>query len=54
MQNNFEITEDQYALTELLQFMFKSALSNGKDIWIYIPSKRMRNLLKTWIEKDLK
>ena len=54
IQNNFEITENQYALTELLQFIFKSALSKGKEIWIYIPSIRMRNLLKDWIEKDLK
>lgn len=54
MKNNFEVTEDQYALTELLQFMFKSALSKNQEIWIYLPSKRMRNLLKDWIEKDLK
>lgn len=54
IQNNFEVTENQYALTELLQFMFKSALSKGNEIWIYIPSKRMRNLLKSWVEKDLK
>ena len=54
IQNTFDISEDQYALSELLQFMFKSALSNGNEIWIYIPSKRMRNLLIDWIEKDLK
>ena len=54
IQNTFDISEDQYALSELLQFMFKSALSNGNEIWIYIPSKRMRNLLMKWIEKDLK
>ena len=54
IQNTFDISEDQYALSELLQFMFKSALSNGNEIWIYIPSKRMRNLLIEWIEKDLK
>ena len=54
IQNTFDISEDQYALSELLQFMFKSALSNGNEIWIYIPSKRMRNLLIKWIEKDLK
>lgn len=53
-QNNFEITENQYALTELLQFMFKSALSKGKEVWIYVPNKRMRSLLKDWVEKDLK
>ena len=54
IQNTFDISEDQYALSELLQFIFKSALSNGNEIWIYIPSKRMRNLLMEWIEKDLK
>ena len=53
-QNNYEVTENQYALTELLQFMFKSSLSKGNEVWIYLPSKRMRNLLKDWIEKDLK
>ena len=51
-QNNYEVTENQYALTELLQFMFKSALSKGKEIWIYIPSARMRNLLKQWINEN--
>ena len=49
---NFEISEDQYALTELLQFIFKSALSKGSEIWIYIPSIRMRNLLKQWINEN--
>lgn len=54
MQNNFEVTENQYALTELLQFIFKSALLKGNEIWIYIPSVRMRTLLKQWInENDL-
>ena len=37
---------------ELLQFIFKSALSKGSEIWIYIPSIRMRNLLKQWINKN--
>ena len=50
-KNNFEMTENQYALTELWQFMFKSALSRSKEIWIYIPSIRMRNLLKQWIKQ---
>jgi hypothetical protein len=31
--------------------MFKSALSRSKEIWIYIPSIRMRNLLKQWIKQ---
>ena len=39
-------------LTELLQFIFKSALSKGSEICIYIPSIRMRNLLKQWINEN--
>ncbi len=49
-QADFQISEEQYALMELLQFMFQSALSINKEIWIYIPSSRMRNLLTQWID----
>lgn len=43
------IDEDAYALSEMLQFIWRSAIRDGKEIWIYIPSIRMRNLLKKWI-----
>ena len=48
----YEIDSDQYALMELLKFMFQSDLRNGHEIWIYIPSSRMRNLLRTWISEN--
>lgn len=35
-----------------MQFMFQSALIHGKEIWIYIPSIRMRTLLKKWIKEN--
>lgn len=44
--------EDTYALSEMLQFIWRSAIREGKDIWVYIPSKRMRNLLIKWIENN--
>ena len=47
-----EISEDQFALSELLQFIFNSAIREGNEIWVYIPSIRMRMLLKRWIEKN--
>lgn len=47
-----EISEDQFALLELLQFMFNSAIREGKEIWVYIPSIRMRRLLQQWIDKN--
>lgn len=49
---NFEIDSDQFALMELLKFMFQSDLKLGKEIWIYIPSSRMRELLRGWIKKS--
>lgn len=39
-----------FALTEMLQFIWRSAIRNGEKIKLYIPSKRMRNLLIAWID----
>lgn len=48
--NNIEIDEDMFALSEMLQWIWRSAIRDGKEINIYIPSKRMRTLLKDWIK----
>ena len=47
-----DINEDGFALSEMLQFIWRSAIRDGKEIWIYIPSIRMRKLLKTWIDEN--
>lgn len=52
IKHNVEIDEDGFALSEMLQFIWRSAIRDGKEIWIYIPSVRMRNLLKMWIDKN--
>lgn len=44
-----EVDEDAFALSELLQFIWRSCIRDGKPINVYIPSKRMRNLLKDWL-----
>ena len=44
-----EIDEDAYALSEMLQFLWRSAIRDGKPIDVYIPSSRMRKLLLDWI-----
>ncbi len=41
--------EDAYALSCLLQWMFRSCIRDGYPIDFYIPSQRMRNLLIGWI-----
>ncbi len=50
--HGIDVDEDGFALSEMLQFIWRSAIRDGKEIWIYIPSKRMRNLLKTWIDEN--
>lgn len=40
---------DSYALAELLQWVFRSAIRDGKPIDLYLPSSRMRKLLKDWM-----
>ena len=44
-----KVKEDKYALSELIQWVWRSAIRDGKEIWIYIPSKRMRELLEGWL-----
>lgn len=50
--NNITVYEDDYALSEMLQFIWRSAIRQGEPINLYIPSKRMRILLQQWIEKN--
>lgn len=47
-----EITDNQFALFNILNFIFQSGLYYGLPINIYIPSKRMRSLLEEWINKQ--
>jgi len=51
-KNNISVDEDAFALSEMLQFIWRSAIRNGEEIYVYIPSIRMRNLLKQWIEEN--
>lgn len=51
-QNGIHVDEDGYALSELIQFIFRSAVRNGKKIDIYIPSRRERELLLDWLNKE--
>ena len=46
------IDEDNYALAEMLQFIWRSAIRNGEDVYVYVPSIRMRSLLENWINTN--
>ena len=45
-----QMNEDLFALSEMLQFIWRSAIREGQEIYLYVPSSRMRGLLKTWID----
>lgn len=47
-----DVNEDLWALNEMLQWIFRSAIRNGKPIDIYVPSRRMRELLLEWCEHN--
>lgn len=54
MMKNCAIDEDQFALSEMLQWIWRSAIRDDQPINLYIPSKRMRDLLTDWIEQTSK
>ncbi|MBN9653622.1 hypothetical protein J0K78_05020 [Halobacillus sp. GSS1] len=45
-----EVEEDLYALSELIQWIWRSRIRNGESINLYIPSKRMRRLFEEYLE----
>lgn len=45
------INEDQWALSEMLQWVWRSAVRRGEEIWLYIPSRRMRLLFLDWVRE---
>lgn len=52
VENGIDVDEDGFALSEMLQFLFRSAIREEKKIKLYCPSKRMRGLLEYWIHSD--
>lgn len=45
-----EMNEDVYALSTMIQWIWRSAIRDGKPITLYVPSKRMRTLLTEWMD----
>ncbi len=47
---HISMDENGFALSEMLQWIWRSAIRNNKEINIYIPSYRMRNLLIDFLD----
>lgn len=50
-QRGVKVNEDLYSLSELLQWVFRSQIREGGEINLYIPSERMRRILKEYLDK---
>lgn len=44
-----EFDNDRWALSTMVQWIWRSAIRNGKQIQLYLPSRRMRELLYKWM-----
>lgn len=53
-EHGVEVDDDMYALSIMVQWIWRSAIRDGKQIYLYIPSKRMRTILQNWIETTSK
>ena len=42
---------DEWALSMMVQWIWRSAIRDGEEIWVYVPSRRMRTLLEQWLEE---
>ena len=46
------LSHDLFALSTMLQWIWRSAIRNDKNVYIYLPSKRMENILKNWLNSN--
>jgi len=47
-----KLNQDMYALSEMIQWIWRSAIREEKPIHIYVPSRRMRTLLINWLNNE--
>ena len=45
------LNRDRYALSEMIQWIWRSAIRDGKEVTLYVPSRRMRTLLTDWLNE---
>jgi len=45
----YTLSDDQFALSEMLQWIWRSAIRNNEPINLFVPSSRMRGLLCEWL-----
>ena len=48
-KHGVDVDEDMFALSIMVQWIWRSAIRDGEEVYLYIPSSRMRNILINWI-----
>ena len=49
--NGVSIDPDKYALANMVQWLWRGCIRRGREMWVYIPSRRMRELLINWLDR---
>ena len=49
-QHGAPISKDEYALSTMVQWIWRSAIRNGEKVRLYLPSPRMRRILFEWMD----
>lgn len=50
-EHEIDIEDNDYALSCMIQWIWRSAIRNGEEVWLYLPSSRMRRLLNQWMKR---
>jgi hypothetical protein len=51
--NGVSVDQDLFAVSDLLQWVWRSRIRKGEPINLYLPSSRMRSLLKAWAKYEI-
>lgn len=46
-----KLDQDAYALSTLLQWLWRFSIRERRDLFLYLPSERMRGLLTNWLKR---
>jgi len=47
-----DMDDDIYAISEMIQVLWRTAIRNDEPVMLYIPSERMRHLFKLWLDTE--
>lgn len=51
--NGVKVDQDALAVSDLLQWVYRSRIRVGGDVMLYLPSSRMRELLEAWSNYEI-